>query len=391
MSTSLNAIERQSISDIIQLITNPETSLNEVLSSKLLYIVLLSKDKRLLNSFRLRLAQELLSCVPTSHFIEIDDNDVFLSEAKIDNLLAFIAYTEPSTGDSIQIPCFNGEQFELVDFEFERINLTSDYFSAPYTCYGLVPQGKAYQQYETRLLFMGTTFPTAKGFAQALLADTAPGGGVGHYLYNQGESYLKAWINNHYTASKKPIYCIGQSLGGAMCMQTYIHQPNKVRFCAINPPFLSNAERRIFEKQTVNSNDIIEKNKIYHHVLDPVSSVGHWIPTSCKVYVHGNTADFTGSWFHRLFKAHAALINETSFTPYLGNEYLKILQSEPARMTRHYLLKPARALAFGGFWTLTSLGSIARSSVKYLGWYETQSRGPQPEASDEDSPPKPIV
>lgn len=328
------------ISRTLTLLTDPTVSLNDVLSPELTEALCDKKNSRLMLKFKSRIELELAK-IPSYEetFPQLN--------AKIDNLLAFIAYTEPKTNSKIIIPTQIGDNFEMLEYTVEVLTLTSNYFSSPYKCYGLTCPSN--NLVKSRILFMGTTFPTADGFAQALLADTAPGGGVGHLLYLQGKDILQQWINKQYLLTRQPIHCCGQSLGGAMSMQTYIHQPTKISFTAINPPFLTNAEARIFNNSTTNYDELIKDNQIYSHRLDPIALIGHWLPTTTNVYIHGQKNDFNGSWLHKLFKAHAAQLSTQNFNYFCGVDYLRNLKLESNRMTIHYFLKVIRPLAFSTF------------------------------------------
>lgn len=378
-------IETQTIvQDALSLITDPKVSITGVLTPDLINALFINKNKHLMREFQDRLEIELRK-LP----LLVEEDPIKQIRAKIDNILAFIAYTEPQNGSHISVPSFINGPFENVDYQIQRINLTSDLISAPYTAYGLIPNNHPGAQ--ARIIFMGTTFPTAKGFAQTLLADTAPGGGVGHYLYAQGKKHLQKWINQQYEITKQPVYCCGQSLGGAMSMQTYIHQPDKVEFTAINPPFLTNAEKRVLESNHVTKSHWNINNQIYSHIQDPIGQIGHWLPPLSTVCIHGTKEDFTGSEIHKYFKAHAAQLTTHTFSQYDGKGYIDKLESESDRMWMHFSLKPLRAAAFATFFATTATSSIVRSVAKYSGSYLTQAKGPQelPISHVNEAPPPP--
>lgn len=328
------------ISHTLKLLTDPTISLSDILSPELTEALCVKKNNLLMLEFKSRIEHEL-SMIPSY------EEALPQLNAKIDNLLAFIAYTEPQTNSKILIPTQIEDKFEMLEYTVEVLTLTSNYFSSPYKCYGLTSPSNSLGK--SRILFMGTTFPTADGFAQALLADTAPGGGVGYLLYQQGKNILQRWVDRQHNLTGKPVHCCGQSLGGAMSMQTYIHQPTKISFTAINPPFLTNAESRIFNNSTATYDELIKENQIYSHKLDPISLIGHWLPTTTTVYIHGQKNDFNGSWLHKLFKAHAAQLSTQKFSNFSGQDYLRNLRLESNRMTIHYFLKIIRPLAFSTF------------------------------------------
>ena len=361
---------QKTVQDALDLIIDPRVSISDVLNPALITALFINKNKYLLREFQVRLQQEM-------HKIPLLTNETNEQlSAKIDNILSFIAYTEPTNGACIYIPTLIDEAFENIRYTIQRINLTSDYLSAPYPCYGLIPP-LSHSNVPARIIFLGTTFPTAKGFVQTLMADTAPGGGVGHFLYMQGGSDLKAWINEQFEKTKQAIHCCGQSLGGAMCIQTYIHQPNKVEFTAINPPFLTNAERRALNESSIAQKDWTRKNQIFSHVQDPIGRIGHWFPPNTDVYIYGTENDFEGSEINKYFKAHAAQLTTSHFIKHTGQVYHAILKQQPYRMLVHYSLKPIRAAAFFSFAASTAASSIARSIGKGSGSIPIQAQGSQ--------------
>lgn len=364
-------IEKESavVESIIELISQQQTNLTDIISAELLYNVFVYKDKALLNVFRARLQQEMLD--------QLEDlaQSNMLTDAKINNLLAFIAYTEPTSGSEISIPILVDGEFIALSYRIERINLTADEFSAPYVAYGLIPPEDSHAP--AKLLFMGTTYPTAKGFAQTILADTAPGGGVGAYLYHQGKAYIQQWINEYQQKTQQPVQCVGQSLGGAMSIQCYVHQPDKVTFTAINPPFLTNKERRKLEARLASSTLPTTDNKVFSHQQDLVNQIGHWLPPQCTVYLHGKGQVFSDNPIEQSFKAHAALISQKTFTTLSGEAYSETLAEDSARMRLHQILKPVRAGTFALTYSLTALSSIFRQSAKAVGLTEWQAQGPQ--------------
>lgn len=358
------------VQDALNLIIDPKVSIADVLTPDLITALLINKNTYLMDEFQARLQREMYNI----HLLASETNE--LLSAKINNILSFIAYTEPKNGQNLYIPTLVDGGYEIIRYTIQRINLTSDYVSAPYTCYGLLPPS-THPQVPARMIFLGTTFPTAKGFAQTLMADTAPGGGVGHWLYMQGGNHLKAWINEQFERNKQAIHCCGQSLGGAMCIQAYIHQPDKIEFTAINPPFLTNAERRILKNSSICQSGWTKKNQIFSHVQDPVGQIGHWLPSNADVYIYGSDSDFGGSEVNKYFKAHAAQLTTSQFTKYSGQEYLGILQKQPNRMLMHYSLKPIRAAAFFSLAASTVASSFARTIVKTSGSIPTQTQGAQ--------------
>jgi hypothetical protein len=374
--SSNQAILDTTADNIVALLQDPTTNLSELLNYPVFYSTFIKKDPFLFDAFRLRLQNELLNMKDEFNSLSLEEQA--LVKHRVDSLLSFYSYTEPKTGDYISLPDLSSDPIKFYDFCVQRIYLTKDDYLSPYTCYGLIPPKGC--PLPARIVFPGTTFLTANGFTQALLGDSALGGGVGYILYWQGAEPLQDWINNQYDQTEQPVHICGQSLGGAMSMQAYIHQPNKVSFTALNPPFLSNAEYKAYQKSmALAGSPIVETNTIIHHVLDPISKTGHWFPANTtSVYVFGSRLDFDGDAFTKQFKAHACcLTNMHNCFRYDSQDYLQELQSEK-RLNRHRSLKPVRAFGFFSTLAAASVNGVVRKSLKEAGWIKPKVWGAEP-------------
>lgn len=240
---------------------------------KLLSATLIVRNRQFSQDFFDALATKI-----ASSFVDPD-----LSQIKKDlilyNALSYIAFADPQEGQVLQI--------KGIDYTIEKIALTSGWVSSTYYAYGLkAVTDKTAQSF---LIFQGTTTPADHGFLAGVMADTRPVGSVGTQLYARGQDTIQHWINDEYQRTQKRVMCTGQSLGGAMALHTYIHQPNAVDYFIVNPPALTNREKRIYKKTSPRQAD--ENTSVMtvaSHANDPVLSLGSlYLPKGTKIYRHG--------------------------------------------------------------------------------------------------------
>lgn len=210
--------------------------------------------------------------------------DPYLSDLKKDlilyNALSYLAYAAPQEGQIISI--------KGIDYSIQKIALTSGWVSSTYYAYGL--KAVTDKNAQSILIFQGTTSPADHGFLAGILADTRPVGAVGTQLYARGQEQIQNWINTEYQQTQKRVLCTGQSLGGAMSLHAHIHQPDAVDFFIVNPAALTNREKEIYEKNSVQLPD--ESTRILtvvSHLNDPVLGLGSlYLPEGTKIYRHGD-------------------------------------------------------------------------------------------------------
>ncbi|WP_040534266.1 alpha/beta hydrolase-fold protein [Legionella drancourtii] len=208
-----------------------------------------------------------------------------LSDLKKDlilySALSYIAFADPQEGQFITIAG--------IDYSIQKIALTSGWISSTYYAYGLTAiTDKNAQSF---LIFQGTTTPADHGFLAGILADTRPVGSVGTQLYARGQEKLQNWIDSEYKRTNKRVMCTGQSLGGAMSLHAYIHQPDAVDYFIMNPPALTSREKEIYENR--NSKRLHDTSTrrltVVSHLNDPVLGLGSlYMPQGTKVYRHGD-------------------------------------------------------------------------------------------------------
>lgn len=220
-----------------------------------------------------------------SEKIALSFADPDLSDLKKDlilySALSYIAFADPQEGQVISI--------KGIDYAIERIALTSGWLSSTYYAYGL--KAVTANNAQSFLIFQGTTTPADHGFLAGILADTRPVGSVGTQLYERGQEQLQTWIDAESKRTEKPVMCTGQSLGGAMSLHAYIHQPDAVDYFIMNPPALTRREKEIYEHQ--NSKQLHDKSArkstVVSHINDPVLGLGSlYLPPATRIYRHGD-------------------------------------------------------------------------------------------------------
>lgn len=169
-------------------------------------------------------------------------SDPQLSDLKKDlvlyNALSYLAFADPQEGQAIVI--------KGVNYEIQKIPVTSGWLSSTYYAYCLKALNN--KDAQSILIFQGTTTPSDHGFLAGILADTRPVGAIGTQLYARGQEAIQKCIEDEYKRTNKRVMCTGQSLGGAMSLHDYIHQPDIVDYFIINPPGLTSREKEIYEK-----------------------------------------------------------------------------------------------------------------------------------------------
>lgn len=261
---------------------------------KLFLATVLLRNKLFLDEFYMVLAQKIESTLSDSSILSPEKKEIILY-----NALSYLVLSDPKEGSILN---FNGFRYTI-----KKIPLTSGWLSGPYVAYALTVAENS--NAKSILVFKGTTFPTDGGFLAGVMADTRPHGAVGAQLYARGQDRLQAWITQESQRTHQKVLCTGQSLGGAMSMHCYIHQPNEVDFFAINPPSLTSRERRIYEQHNfvTPSNEL----KVVCHQNDPVFTLGsQFLPVGTRMFKHGDPHE---GWFN----AHAktATCTEASSEP----------------------------------------------------------------------------
>ncbi len=205
--------------------------------------------------------------------LQATPNDPFL-EILIGAVLSLYPFCEPEKGTRLNVPRKIKDEWKLVEFEINMLNLTPD-SPSPIPAYALTPFNKT----KPILIFRGTPQPSASGSLHATLSDIIPGYSVGEYIYEKSaKDIIQNWVNEAFKDFEK-VDLFGTSLGGSLSLITMAWQPDKIGEVRIyGPASLQGHAMAIYEKH-------IEK-----------------LEDRPKVYVYWNKGDsvpFVGEGFHK--------------------------------------------------------------------------------------------
>jgi hypothetical protein len=214
--------------------------------------------------------------------LEKNQADLFLS-----NCLTYLPFADISPYESMAIPQYVDDRWQLIDYKIVPIELTptsglKKLFLADHDrvfAYGLEPIHNT--QAESHLVFMGTTYPAGQGFFTTINTDLEAFETAGKKLYRSGQANINRWLNQQ----TNKIHVCGTSLGGGLAQLLAIDQGGNTfeggatfsRFDALNPPGLYNP----FRKSRFDHWDSFEtKPPVYIQKQgdDAVSSFGVWKP-----------------------------------------------------------------------------------------------------------------
>jgi hypothetical protein len=218
-----------------------------------------------LNQFRGALQRELehLAAHPPS-----TPADELVWRIFLGNVLGFLPYTYPSTGETLRIPVLANGSCKLVEYDLETIPLEFNKLATPMSAIAMTP--KEDPEASPILSFIGTTFPAGDGFASTLQSDFTPGFSVGELAYEMNQEKISAWMQG-----KRDVQVVGISLGGALAFHAVRHHKEIAHTDVYNPPGLY---QECWEQQQ-NTECAIN---IYCQPKDLVSELGSW-PTKGKV------------------------------------------------------------------------------------------------------------
>jgi hypothetical protein len=146
------------------------------------------------------------------------------------HILTIYPFLEPQT-KILKIPQKNAKQYELVDYNIERLELTPPWLGSPLTAFGLTPNEVSGP---SLLLFMGTPQFTASGALLSLWSDVAPGCSVGEFVFRLfAKKKIASWLNK----VEGDVKVYGKSLGGSLGILTACTFPEKIaELHAYSPP-----------------------------------------------------------------------------------------------------------------------------------------------------------
>ncbi|MAZ44352.1 MAG: hypothetical protein CMF48_04170 [Legionellales bacterium] len=261
---------------IFNVLLNGDSLPKEIMSSYFLS-VLIHPSNKLIQAIQteIQLRLDALSDAIRRMPTPLPEENKTWVDAQLNNILSYAAFFEYASGSTMRIPVYNGTTYLDVEYEFERLNLTSTFVGSPYRAYGLRPRHEKDKEAPSQLLFMGTTFPGSSGFLWTLLADVFPLTSVGTILTFLGRNVLDRWIN-----SQNKVIAHGQSLGGSMCINVALKYPDKVQQAFALVPA---GHYRQKHKQCANNITVIYGGN------DPVCIVGQ-MPKGCK-YIYALPGD----------------------------------------------------------------------------------------------------
>jgi hypothetical protein len=132
------------------------------------------------------------------------------SELYLSSVITLIPYCYPKRDDKFLIPFKNSHQkYERYTFTVtDIVSMSVDPSLSPMKAYGLKNELG-----HNMLIFLGTTFPSADGFLNALLTDFTPFLSVGKMAFSLSQSELKAYFKKH-----SDVIVYGKSLGGSLAL-----------------------------------------------------------------------------------------------------------------------------------------------------------------------------
>ncbi len=195
----------------------------------------------------------------------------------LSNCLSLLPYSDLTPYESIKIPQFIDEQWVLVDYYVNPIELTKGLSNRlkdhdRVFAYGFEPinNNKAL----SHLIFMGTTYPAGQGFLSQITTDFEAFETLGSSLYVSGRQKILDWLLRQ---NGKPHVC-GVSLGGSLSLLLAIDLGDYVsRVDALNPAglhhFVSKSKYDRWDELRCKPMVVIQQQK-----NDPVSLLGVWKP-----------------------------------------------------------------------------------------------------------------
>lgn len=252
-----------------------------LLSLQVIKAVFLRRDPELMRGMRLAFQQgfqyvcEQLQTARVSpdEPLKFNQAQLFLS-----NCLSLLPYGDINPYESISIPQWINNSWQLVEYKVVPIELTPTRgFKALFIkdedrvfAYGLEPINQP--EAEPHLIFMGTTYPAGQGFLWQIKTDMEAFETAGKKLYRSGHKKITEWLDRQ----QQKAHACGISLGGALAELLAIHQGDKLsRVVTLNSPGLYLPWRKSkFDLW----DQLVEKPKVFiqKNMKDLVSAFGVW-------------------------------------------------------------------------------------------------------------------
>lgn len=250
-------------------------SWTQLLSWSIFKAVFIQRDPELLKEFRRAFQQGFEILFEQLEGLSLNKEQHEQVQLYLSNCLSILPYSDLTPYESIKIPQFINEQWILVDYYVNPIELTKtkngklkDHDRV--FAYGLEsinnPQAKSH------LIFMGTTYPAGQGFIPQITTDFEAFETVGSSLYVSGRKKIHDWL----LRQKNKVEVSGVSLGGSLSLLLAIDLGHHLsRVDALNPAGLHNLGGK---SKYDRWDELVSKPKvvIQQQKNDPVSLLGEW-------------------------------------------------------------------------------------------------------------------
>lgn len=235
------------------------------------------KNQEFLTAFREELQAELLNLANKP---PQNPQDKILWEAYRGNILSLLPFCYPETGIKITIPQEVNGEFKPIEYTITKMDLRVGNARTGMCALGLDPEEGSGAP--PILSYSGTTYPAADGFFTTILADFAPGNGVGEHLFAQERKVIDDWFDG-----KSNVHLTGTSLGGALCFITLKEYQDKNHISRVDVYNAPGTYKGYFDKP------VEQKVNIFCQDGDLVSQLGRW-PTGENVSVYNVTTHQKG-------------------------------------------------------------------------------------------------
>lgn len=336
----------------------------EFLTPAVAHAIFVKRDHELLRELRFAFQQGFLELF--EQLKKQEENELTAEQKEqihlyLSNCLTLLPYGDLTPYESIKIPQYIENRWELVEYQVKPIELTEStgwrrFFIQDQDrvfAYGLEPlfQNKA----ESHLIFMGTTYPAGQGFLPQVNTDSKGFETVGESLYQTGRKRIREWLNTQ----KNKIHVCGVSLGGSLSLLLAIDKGTYQlsRVDALNPAGLHNAW---FKSKYDHWDELTDKPEVVVQKQgnDPVSAFGIW-KVDWKIIQVTPPKDKQGpNRFCDHFLNYAGFA-DTTFT------YIEAEQDNAKRKARNFwLYSLGRALIYGLF--LQPYTNVIRPFIYFL-------------------------
>jgi hypothetical protein len=193
------------------------SSWSQLLSLHNLKAVFIKRDPELLKEFRLAFQQGFEHLFTQLDGKQFNEDQMEQIQLYLSNCMSLLPYSDLTPYESIKIPQYIDNKWQLVEFSVTPIELTSHARGKPRDydrvfAYGLEPVTNS--RARSQLIFMGTTYPAGQGFVPQVKTDLEAFETVGTSLYVSGRTKIREWLleQNH------KVNVCGVSLGGSLSL-----------------------------------------------------------------------------------------------------------------------------------------------------------------------------